>query len=220
MIATEPKAYGTFIKKGNYIFRTSAYLQWGDSEKSVGACLLLNPGSAKLDDEISSVLEVTGFASGLIKCDPTMKQLISLVEKIYGKDVSGRLHIYNLFNLKYAQSENAVNLFENLVQTGQYNITDSLVSLEELKTHPWILLGWGVKRESRWVNLELIKKQWKQLILESEIPSFGKKHPKRDDYDHPCPLISTKRGVLLEELVSIYKNQFDTYVLGNKSNLK
>jgi hypothetical protein len=42
----QPKAYGSFIKCGENTFRTSAYIQWGCSDKSIGSSLLLNPDSA------------------------------------------------------------------------------------------------------------------------------------------------------------------------------
>ena len=43
------RAYGQFLKRGEHIYRTSAHLQWGDSTKSLGCCVLLNPGSATLE---------------------------------------------------------------------------------------------------------------------------------------------------------------------------
>lgn len=214
-----PKAYGTFVKKGDNIYRTSAYIQWGDSEKSIGACLLLNPGSATLDNELLYSLDTLGLASGRIKTeDPTMEQLISFIEKIHEKYqlISGRLHIYNLFNLQNTKSENAIEQFEELVSSGEYDICDSLVSTNDLVSHPWILLGWGVKQEKRWKNLQHIKDKWIELIVESKIPTFGKKHAKKNNYYHPCPLIPTKRPLMVEELVSLYKHKFNEIQEGQK----
>lgn len=207
----KPSAYGTFIKRGSNIYRTSAYIQWGNSVKSIGACLLLNPGSATLDNNLSNLLETTGVAKGKIKTeDPTMEQLISFIEKINKRNhqISGRLHIYNLFNLQNTKSENAIGQFEELVSSGEYEITESLVASNELESHPWILIGWGVKRERAWKNLENIKDRWKELIKEAKVPFFGKMHAKRNDYYHPCPLIPTKRPLMVEDLVSIYKQKF------------
>ncbi|PEJ34209.1 hypothetical protein CN689_08685 [Peribacillus butanolivorans] len=206
----EPKAFGSFVKRGENIYRTSAFIQWGDSEESIGACLLQNPGSAKLDKELTNLLDTVGSASGWVAEDPTMKQLVSVIEGIYevDKPISGRLHIYNIFNLQNSKSMNAIDQFENLVQTGQYVITESLVNINELKSHPWILLGWGVKQEKRWKNLQLIKEKWRRLITETKVPTFGKKHKKRDEYYHPCPLISTHRPMMAKELVTIYKQKF------------
>ena len=75
----QPKAYGSFVKRGDHIFRTSAYIQWGESEKSIGSCLLLNPGSAnfdKINSKLTTSLHTLGYADGEINTDPTMIQLI------------------------------------------------------------------------------------------------------------------------------------------------
>ncbi|MCH6265111.1 hypothetical protein [Neobacillus citreus] len=207
---SKPKAYGTFVKRGDNIYRTSAYIQWGNSEKSIGACLLLNPGSATLDKDLIYSLDTVGSASGWIKTeDPTMEQLISFIEKTHEKNqlISGRLHIYNLFNLQNTKSENAIDQFEELVSSGEYDINESLVALDELVLHPWILLGWGVKQEIRWKNLQHIKGRWRERIVESKIPTFGKKHAKKNEYYHPCPLIPTQRPLILNELVELYKQR-------------
>jgi hypothetical protein len=47
----QPEVYGTFIKRDQHLFRTSAYIQWGQSSKSIGSCLMLNPGAANLERE-------------------------------------------------------------------------------------------------------------------------------------------------------------------------
>lgn len=46
------RAYGRFLKRGEHIYRTSAHLQWGDSTKSLGCCVLLNPRSATLEKSL------------------------------------------------------------------------------------------------------------------------------------------------------------------------
>ncbi|GAA1368389.1 hypothetical protein [Peribacillus frigoritolerans] len=207
----EPKAFGSFVKRGENIYRTSTFIQWGDSEESIGACLLQNPGSATLDKELTQLLNAVGSASGWIKAeDPTMKQLVSVIEGIYGKNkpISGRLHIYNIFNLQNTKSEDAIDHFENLVHSGEYDITKPLVNINEFKLHPWILLGWGVKQEKKWKNFQLIKEKWLKLIKETNVPSFGKKHEKKNEYYHPCPLISSHRPMMAQELINIYKQQF------------
>lgn len=212
----KPKAYGSFVKRGENIFRTSAFIQWGDSETSIGACLLLNPGSATLDNEIIYELDTKGSVSGWVKTeDPTMQQLISIVEGVYGKDkpLTGRFHIYNLFNLQNTNAVNAVDQFESLVQSGEYELKESLPNIIELKTHPWILLGWGVKRENKWKNLELTKKQWRELIEQADTPYYGKKHKDRDDFYHPCPLLRKDRPIIVDELISIYNEKIKVQLL-------
>ena len=64
-------------------------------EKSIGTCLVLNPGSTTLNKDLTRLLDTVGSASGWIKIeDLTMEQLILFIEEIHGKDkpISGRLH--------------------------------------------------------------------------------------------------------------------------------
>jgi hypothetical protein len=202
------KAFGSFIKRDDNIYRTSAYLQWGDSTKSLGACLLLNPGSAKLTEELNRTLHSEGSASGLILTeDPTMQQLIRIVEELYNKEsnISGQLHIYNLFNLQHGKNIEAIEKFEEICKSGIYNLEEPLVSVKELKTHPWILLGWGVENRNRWGNLQIIKEKWINRISQAGINSFGKKKEGSNDYYHPCPLKVTDRPIRAKEIITVYK---------------
>lgn len=204
------KAYGTFVRRNDNIYRTSAYIQWGDSEKSIGACLLLNPGSAALDKDLLHELYAAGSATGRIQTeDSTMKQLISFVERIYSQadQLSGRLHIYNLFNLQNTKSKNAIDQFEELVRTGEYNIEESLVTLSELQSNPWLLLGWGINHKKKWCHLQTAKKKWLGLISESKVRIFGKRHENKNDYYHPCPRNSAQRPEILKDLVAVYNQR-------------
>ncbi|MDU2209944.1 MAG: hypothetical protein E7E18_01470 [Eubacterium sp.] len=201
-----PKAYGTFTKRGEHIFRTSAFIQWGDAKQSVGSALLLNPGSAHFDkiDTKLTALHTLGYADGEIYTDPTMKQLIKVVEKIYEReDINGRFHIYNLFNLQNTDNIHAIDQFENLVERGEYDISESLVTDNELYSHPWLYLGWGVKRKKHWKSLENTKISWQNIISRSQIPTFGKKHSKTEDYYHPSYAIYHPN--LIDEIVATYK---------------
>jgi hypothetical protein len=210
----KPRAYGTFIKKGENIYRTAAFIQWGESEKSIGACLLRNPGSLELGKKLTTSLNTVGSASGWIEFvnfDPTMEQLVYIVNGIYNckKNLSGRLYIYNLFNLRNTKLNDATDEFETLVDSGEYKIAESLVPLNELKSHPWILLGWGIEKNRSRKNFQLIKEKWLSLIAESKVPSFGKKHKVKEDYYHICPRIPTERPKLAKELITMYKEKFE-----------
>jgi len=140
-----PKAYGTFIKRDGHTFRTKAHIQWGEeSDESIGCCLLLNPGGTKfVDSKLEDQLLINGGASGQIKTDPTMQQLIKLVERIYkDKDqIRGKFHIHNLFNLQNTTAKEAINEFEAHVNKGEYRFDESLITSDEMRTHPFILLG-------------------------------------------------------------------------------
>lgn len=204
-------SYGMFLKRGEHIYRTSAHLQWGDSTKSLGSCVLLNPGSATLEKvapEVFSRLLVDGKAHGQVIPDPTMNQLAALLKRIYGQSIEGQFKIYNLFWLQNTDDQDAIEQFMELVTRGDYNYDESLIELAELRQHPWVLLGWGVKKHKRdWHPLVQLKEQWVSLIQTSGVLCFGKAHPKQKSgyyYYHPCPQIPTQRPQIINDLEEIY----------------
>jgi hypothetical protein len=205
----QPQAYGSFIKQGENTFRTSAYIQWGCSEKSIGSSLLLNPGSAdfnKINPSLKEKLISDFKADGEINTDPTMEQLIKLVNAIYQSEevIEGRFHIYNLFSLQDATAKSAIDKFEALVKKSEFVPHEPAVSISELQANPWILLGWSLQKNGKWVSLEASKKRWRMLITESKIPSFGKQQPISKNYYHPNPRIPTQRPIILKELTELY----------------
>ncbi|GGL51551.1 DUF1643 domain-containing protein [Sporolactobacillus putidus] len=204
----QAKAFGSFVLRHGKTFRTSAYMQWGKSKKSLGAALMLNPGSAhpnKLNPDLDARLKTLGAAMGRIQPDPTMDQLIRLIEKIHNDHpmIEGRFQIFNLFNLQETNAETAIDTFESLVDSHKITVTESLVTPGELQVHPWILLGWGVNHRRGWRHLREIKDLWLQQIEASGIPKFGKMN-KNGDYYHPCPQVVSERPIMLDELFNQY----------------
>jgi hypothetical protein len=201
------KAYGEFLKRNNHTFRTSAFIQWGTSDVSLGSCLLLNPGAAELINPLlKEQLNSTGRAQGQIKADPTMDQLINFVERIYDpSELDGRLHIYNLFTLQNSRNGFAIAEFEKLVASGEYDPFSSLVDIRELTVHPWILLAWGCNEESFPPILLDVKTKWLERISQAGLPAFGKQHPEGKGYYHPCPRIPTQRPAIIDDFVKIYQ---------------
>lgn len=205
------QAFGTFMKIGDRIHRHETYLQWGEGTNSLGACLLLNPGSAKLTKQLDKVLHTTGQATGPIHAnDPTMKQLIRIVERIHTdqKPLSGRFHLYNLFQLRHGNNVESIRHFEELSRLGIYDSSESFASVEELKMHPWLLLGWGVENRRSWLHLEQAKQEWMKRVQESGVPFFGKEKQGTTDYYHPSPQKVADRNVRFEELVELHQTKF------------
>ncbi|KAB2338031.1 DUF1643 domain-containing protein [Cytobacillus depressus] len=163
------QAFGIIHLKNGYSFRKSAYLQWGENKESLGSFLLLNPGSAKpynnqnlIDGNIEKVV-----------IDPTMKQMVKLVEKVYNaKELDGRAYIYNLFSLRNAKSKDAILTFEQLVHNKLIDPFEGIPTVLELQKHPWICCGWGINSEKRFKNLQLVKDSWKTRIQESGTIAF------------------------------------------------
>lgn len=204
----QAKAFGSFVLRYEATFRTSTYLQWGKSKKSLGAVLLLNPGSANPDEQdpdLNARLKSSGAAMGRIRTDAVMEQLIRLIEKIHNDRpvIEGRFRIYHLFNLQETNAERAVNAFERLADSRKIIVTESLVTPRELQAHPWILLGWGTNHRRSWRHLREIKDLWRQQIEASGVPKFGKMN-KNGDYYPPCPQVVSERPIMLDELFNQY----------------
>ncbi|MFT8317638.1 MAG: hypothetical protein ABF651_05110 [Sporolactobacillus sp.] len=195
--------YGRFAYRFGRSFRTSAYIQWGSSARSLGAVLMLNPGSAS-QPALENHLEKYGAAMGMIEPDLTLKHLAELVDQFYDHQPSGRLHIYNLFQLRATKSGKAVSDFEDLVNAGKLDPSESLISTDELKLHPWLLIGWGVGHSSP--NLQKAKTLWMRQIDNAGIPVFGKKR-KDGDYSHLCPLLTADRQALAAELYDQFRTK-------------
>lgn len=188
------KAVGTFIKKGSRIFRSEAYIQWGDTENIIGTVIMLNPGRARLKIER---LEENQAIQDEIIIDPTMESLIKLIEELYENNlpIQGRLYIYNLFPLQNTQSDEAIRIFEQL-----WNENEPLVKsfpkersalLNQFKNSPWILLGWGCGRSSE--NLDYIKEEWLKLARQSDAQIIGKKGRTNLDFYHPRPRLQPQQ---------------------------
>jgi len=213
----QPIVIVSFEKRGDYTYRTSAYIQWGDSEKSIGSFLLLNPGGAtfsKEDAQSEYQLQRNGQASGLVTADRTMRQLIKFIHEVYGtNNLDGRCHIYNLFSLRNPDGNNAIDTFEALSCSGKYDALADIPDKSVLAEHPWILLGWGINAKPQRVYLAKAKTAWRDAFTAAGIHSFGKKQTKGKgteknvtDYYHVCPQLSTDHPKMIEDLVSIFRD--------------
>lgn len=202
----QPTAFATFKTKGEYVYRTATYIQWGTSSASLGSCLLLNPGSSTPFRERPAPHRTV---MGQIALDPTMHQLVKLTEAIYqpqtqqGK-LEGRLHIYHLFSLQPPRATDAISLFEALLQTGETALDEHIARSHELVKHPWMLLGWGcLSRPSR--PLASLKERWLQEIAAAGVPTFGKMCATGQNYCHPCPQLHAVREMILRDLVALHR---------------
>ncbi|MFC7687943.1 DUF1643 domain-containing protein [Ureibacillus sp. GCM10028918] len=203
------KAIATFQLMGEEVYRTNTYIQFGSSRKSLGAVVMLNPGSAELQGEARKKLIMNGSHTDETTIDNTMRQLIQFMKATH-PSLDGRLHIYNLFYVKNTIGVEAINLFESLKATGKYP-TITLPSLYEMTQHPWILIGWGIEKRNRWRYFEEEKREWLQLILDSGIPSFGIQS-ENNEYYHPCPKGPAKTE-RLQQLIQAYNINIKPLIL-------
>lgn len=202
----QPSAYATFKTKGEFVYRTSAYIQWGTSSESLGSCLLLNPGSSTLYRERPAPHHAT---MGETTLDPTMRQLVKLTEGIYSAKaapgtLNGRLHIYNLFSLQHPTAKEAIGLLEDLLQKGETALDEHITRSHELVKHPWMLLGWGcMAKTSRAITS--LKERWLQEIAAAGVPTFGKPCATGKNYYHPCPQLHAMRELILRDLIALHE---------------
>jgi hypothetical protein len=206
VVNQKPQAYGTFIKKGNRLYRTEAYIEWGNSEGIIGTVIMLNPGSAKLQiDELHDETPV----HNKLTIDPTMESLIQIIEDLYSgaEQIKGRLYIYNLFPLQNAKSSNAVTEFEKLWLENESIVKTLPKSKDEIVRQinhsPWVLLGWGCGHRSPY--LDGLKSQWLDIISETKTPLLGKVGKSKMDYYHPRPQLQSKQIEYRDELKQQFK---------------
>ncbi len=194
------KAIATFQLVGDEIYRTNTFLQFGTSRKSLGAVVMLNPGSSELQGEARKKLFMNGAFTDITSLDETMKQLIQFMKSTHST-LDGRLHIYHLFYVKKTKNRDAIELFEHLKVSGKYP-TIIPPNLFEMQQHPWIMIGWGIEKKKSWVHYEQEKEKWLELISDSGIPFFGVLS-KENEYYHPCPE-GPDKALRLQQLVTAY----------------
>lgn len=199
------EARGCFIRRGDNIFRTQAYIQWGNSTVRLGTVLMLNPGRAKL--QVYDLPEDEPI-EGVIDLDPTMETLIQLIEEMYqGGNLEGRVYIYNLFTLRNSKSKEAIMEFERIYQVDKELLCGFPKKrqklLEEIKQTPWFLIGWGCGEDTE--RLRHIKEEWLEVIKEAGVPILGKKGRSEYAWYHPRPQLLSNQILYREEIIKQYQ---------------
>ena len=205
----KPKVFGAFYKMDDKIMRTQTYLQWGISEKSIGAVIMSNPGSSQL----KSTQEWNSFLTsnqdrivGELSIDPTMKQLNRMINGIYinRENFEGRLYIYNLFPLRNPNidfSRKEFRLIEDKILKENELIIKECFS----QGHPWFLLAWGCNHPQQ---LKSSMKQWNKALTKYNAVTFGKRGKTEWDYYHPSPPLQQAKDIYCEEIQLMYQSIF------------
>lgn len=212
----QPRAYGIFVEKKNRLYRTEAYIEWGNSEEIIGTVIMLNPGSASLK---MNTFNVETHVPSELNIDPTMKSLINMIESFYNDTgrVKGRLYIYNLFPLQNPKMSKALDELEELWLENEPLVKflpkpkDQLI--QRFEKSPWVLLGWGCGRKTS--NITALIDQWMELINQTKTTILGKRGKSLLDYHHPRPQLQSKQIEYQLEL----KQQFDQ-LTNHKRKLK
>lgn len=150
------KAFPENEKEEKDYFRKNTILQFGKSWDVIGAAILINPGSAFPTDEaincetklklqeISKTVEGNGEWR-VFGVDSTMRFLEKIFSGWYlghSKKLDGIILLYNLFNIRCANLEEALRLRSNLQFKGSEDDMDT--KPEELTSlNVPIYIGWG-----------------------------------------------------------------------------
>lgn len=198
------KAYSTFINEEGNIYRIDAYLQFGEGENILGACIMCNPGGARLSNEREwqRVLNNNGVkVTGVNILDPTMEHLIRIIKEANGGNVEGKFLIYNLFTLRNSKMDLFVKKIPSLYSKEVIR-RDLETFTQNLKEVPFCILGWGCS-DNRYIKDE--EKKWVTVIENNEVPYIGVLGKKQYDYYHIRPLIKETCDMVKGKLIEDYK---------------
>lgn len=199
----EAKAYGTFTKRNGFIYRTDTYIQFGELEEVIGACVLCNPGSSKPKNQMNRE-DLEGSENyrtiqGEAKIDNTMRQLIKILKGKYGETLEGRFWIFNLFTLVNAKMNDAITeLKDKAMDDMDLLEKDYFDYKEKVSSIPWILVGWGCERNK---TLNELKYKWLEHLEREDINVIGKRHKDSPHYYHPLPQIYIKKIEYVEDII-------------------
>lgn len=211
--------YGTFVKYGSKIYRSATYLQWGNSNHLIGACILCNPGIAVIEARglyIHGPINEGREFTGVIKADEAIKQIINFVEKLYqGKKLEGILYVYNLFSLLDAPA----NVFQNKELDKKINLGALFKSYHDFELFsekfPWVLIAWGTDNR---FQVYTQKEKWLNYMKSNNIPHFGVKAVEYPGYIHPILLSPSRKEQYIQDLLKQFYTE--NLSLSKKENEK
>jgi Protein of unknown function (DUF1643) len=209
------KAFGTFKTIDTKIFRTEACLHIGDSNQPIGLIAMLNPGSSQLanESEWSSFLksseagEVSSVTNEL-RLDPTMESIINIFKNI-NPEIQGVIQIYNLFNYRCGNSNEAIRMYSALLKESKFS--SFLHSpFPNLDSFPWIWTAWSVndaavlnKRKTEILSMISSKKKF-------AIYTKSNKRRKELYCYHPCPLRLETKEWVQNNIINEFKEYYAT----------
>lgn len=132
-------------------YRLNTILQFGNSWKIIGSAILLNPGSATsselpCEEDLSQLNILTGEKDGwkIVNSDPTIRSWLPKVFNGYFankyRELNGVILLFNLFNIKEANSSKAQEIFMHA--NSEYLYT-SKSDIDLINKSPIVFIGWG-----------------------------------------------------------------------------
>ena len=203
-------AQGTFIRSGDFVFRTKAELRFGEGNGQRLLLIGLNPGSCQLlhKNEWDAFLQQEKRSvTGEIALDPTMKQIAKIIEEA-DPAFSGTLHMLNLFNLRNGNIDSALKEYHklkldpNILPLLETNF-ESDISFSQYSCD-W--LGWSQHSHS---ELNLRKKSVRHQLEMGKVPVIARyrnDNPKDHHVWHFKPLMKKHADEYRKYMVPLLSN--------------
>lgn len=203
----EAKVFGTFVLRHGQLFRTEAFIQWGDSTRTIGTVVLHHAGGTGTNLEWKE-----GEPKQLeLAVDAQLAEIISILEEAYAPGMlNGRVYLYTLFSAVASNAMEAARLHKQLLATKDplvYGFSRPSYELYyRLHYSEWVWLAWGCHYKSEEMREKI--EQWLVLIHEVQTPIVGLRGDR--DIDFYQPFIHSKNaradyrkalGVMLDELL-------------------
>ncbi|SEB97882.1 hypothetical protein [Paenibacillus sp. GP183] len=187
------QGFGSFIKKGEHIFRLNAEMIFGEGNRPVILGIGLNPGSCQLMDmeEWNSFLRTDNLVvTGKIKMDRTMLHISEMVLEAQ-PHFQGKVNLNNLMNYRNGNMNEAISMYKQLKRDGLYLNELETDFNQLLNNHPSsiIWLGWSLNRSA---ILNARKDQVYTDVSNSSnriIAKYPNDNPSSPHVGHFCPLL-------------------------------
>jgi hypothetical protein len=143
---------GSFIKKGEHIFRLDAEMIFGKGNGPIILGIGLNPGACQLIDRgaWNSFLQSDNLVvTGEIKMDRTMLHISEMILEAQ-PHFQGKVNLNNLMNYRNGNMNEALSIYKQFKCNGLYadELETDFNQLLKNHTSSIIWLGWSLKRSA------------------------------------------------------------------------
>jgi len=205
------KCYARWTKDKDMFFRDQTILQFGNSWDIVANLILLNPGSAvpKSDETMDEMLaskNLPFFRKSNINqhyheftIDPLMRNIINCFSKMHD---GGVIKIYNLFNLKNQDSNQAILEYQQNINNPYIHTDESDIIYDDKK----VIIATGESNLTDELMIEL--KKFIQLGDENKLYALQKSDTKEFTF--------VKTSINQDGFVNSFHPSY-TFAYGNKT---
>lgn len=218
------KVYAKYFSEYNVEYRKNTLLKFGvkDNWELIGSLFLINPGSAKPisdqqleGDVMNRIIEFLPNEQGSnnwyeFRADPTMRFVESLFSGKYinkSKELNGVIQLFNLFNLRDANLENAIlEMSKNNQNLQMFSYQDDLKLIKEKPVY----LGWGAKGKTDKVLNKLAREIF-DLVKSGSGNQYLKERFEDNTFYHPRYIQMSYKKPHLQAMLNNFSDPTRTY---------